>query len=412
MLAGCHDVTLAVEGPPQLKHDSFEVIRLTTASLRRLLPRTEVVVTQGYPTRHFPELRSPSAALVIDLYDAFHVETFESYKGESPGHRQLLASSALSVIREQLDIGDFFLCASEQQRLFWLGHLALLGRLTPAEHDVDPAYRRLIDVAPSGIPTDPPTPGAPLLKGNAPGIAGSDRIILWSGGIYDWLDPLTVIRAFARIAPDFPDTHLVFLGATNPHTAIPPQGAVARARALAEQLTVPRVHFHDDWVGFRQRGSILLEADIGVSAHPDTLEARLAVRTRLLDHIWAGVATVATSGEELAERMAAAGACATVPPGDIGAMATTLCDLLNDDSRRRLVAEAAQAMAVDFTWPRQLKRLGEFCDAPYLTRPTNRPQLSERRGRARYLARRLVSYGRAGEWRRALTRARSILRGS
>ena len=43
------------------------------------------------------------------------------------------------------------------------------------------------------------------------------------------------------------------------------------------------------------------EADLGVSAHRDHLEARYAHRTRLLDYLWAGLPVVATRGDALAE---------------------------------------------------------------------------------------------------------------
>ncbi|HYZ08436.1 MAG TPA: hypothetical protein VE709_07600, partial [Pseudonocardiaceae bacterium] len=43
-----------------------------------------------------------------------------------------------SVLSNQLRRGDFFLCASERQRHFWLGHLAAIGRLSPTLYDADP----------------------------------------------------------------------------------------------------------------------------------------------------------------------------------------------------------------------------------------------------------------------------------
>ena len=37
------------------------------------------------------------------------------------------------------------------------------------------------------------------MKGAYPGIDKNDRVILWGGGIWEWFDPLTLIRAVHRI---------------------------------------------------------------------------------------------------------------------------------------------------------------------------------------------------------------------
>ncbi len=60
--------------------------------------------------------------------------------------------------------GDFFLCASEKQRDFWLGSSRRLGRVNPRVYDDDESLRSLIDVVPFGFPDDAPVrdrPGRP-----------------------------------------------------------------------------------------------------------------------------------------------------------------------------------------------------------------------------------------------------------
>ena len=96
-----------------------------------------------------------------------------------------------------LATGDAFVCASEKQRDFWLGALRARGRLDRALYERDPSLRTLIDVVPFGIDPEPPEPG-PAIRGVVPGIGADDRILLWPGGIWNWFDPLTVIRAVAR----------------------------------------------------------------------------------------------------------------------------------------------------------------------------------------------------------------------
>ena len=61
----------------------------------------------------------------------------------------------LAVQNAQLDAGDFFICASEAQRDFWIGTLHSRGRINPRTYADDPTLRRLIDVVPFGLPDEP-----------------------------------------------------------------------------------------------------------------------------------------------------------------------------------------------------------------------------------------------------------------
>ena len=63
-----------------------------------------------------------------------------------------------------------------------------------------------------------------------------------------------------------------------------------QAVALAAELGLDgsSVFFNRDWVPYDERLAWFADADLGVSAHQESFEARLAFRTRLLDHIAAG----------------------------------------------------------------------------------------------------------------------------
>src|SRR5204863_1726396 len=111
---------------------------------------------------------------------------------------------------EQVRRADWFLCASERQRDFWLGALAALGRVNPATYGVDPTLRSLIDVVPFGIADEPPVRSGPGCRGVVPGIGPDDRLVLWGGGIWNWFDPLTLLHAVAGLRGDVPNVRLVF----------------------------------------------------------------------------------------------------------------------------------------------------------------------------------------------------------
>ena len=99
-----------------------------------------------------PWLAGSDKILVVDLYDPFHLEQLELAR-EAAEHdvRVEVVASTVAVLNEQIARGDFFLCASEKQRDFWLGQLGggrprqsahLRRRREPARPDRRRAVRR------------------------------------------------------------------------------------------------------------------------------------------------------------------------------------------------------------------------------------------------------------------------------
>ena len=66
-------------------------------------------------------------------------------------------------------------------------------------------------------------------------------------------------------------------------------------------LTGTHVFFLEGWTPYAERTNYLMEADIGVSLHPQTLETRFAYRMRVLDYLWAGIVPVVSDGDTMAD---------------------------------------------------------------------------------------------------------------
>jgi glycosyltransferase involved in cell wall biosynthesis len=189
-----------------------------------------------------------------------------------------------------------------------------------------------------------------------PGIG--DRVLLWGGGVWDWLDPETPLRALERLDPD---VHLVMMGLGRPGLEASGQGAAAK-RFLKVAEGVARVHVNDGWVPYAERGAWLAEADLAVSAHRDHLEARYAHRTRLLDALWAGLPVVTTRGDALAELIEREQLGMTVAPGDVEAYAEACARLLGPDGADARARVAA--VAPDLRWSALAAPLIEWCASP------------------------------------------------
>src|SRR5204862_4709702 len=120
--------------------------------------------------------------------------------------------------------------------------------------------RSLIDLVPFGLPPEP-TQAGPAARGRIAGIGANDELVVWNGGLWDWFDPLTAIRAVARLAPTRPRLRLLFLGTRHPNPVVGEPPMARRARALAADLDlVDRVVFFRDWTPYEERGAFLLEA--------------------------------------------------------------------------------------------------------------------------------------------------------
>lgn len=336
-------------------------------TVRQLASESEVIIFQGYSLLRYPGIGELNKILVADLYDPYYLEGLELFSRKEADLAHAMACSTLDTLNQQLRVGDFFLCASERQRDFWLGMLTSQGRLTPDGYRQDPTFRTLIDVAPFGIAPDPPRHQHQVLKGVVPGINPDDTLILWGGGIWDWLDPLTVIRAMKFVREQRPDLKLFFLGYRHPNPVdVPEMEMHQQAVNLAQDLDLynQTVFFNDRWVPYAERSSYLLEADIGVSAHLAHVETRFAFRTRLLDYIWAGLPMVVTAGDTLADIVTERGLGYTVAIGDAEGFAQSLLALAAQAELRAAYAEAFAAVREEYTWEQTLRPLIEFCRNP------------------------------------------------
>jgi len=214
-----------------------------------------------------------------------------------------------------------------------------------------------------------------------PGIGEESRIAIWAGGIYNWFDPLSLIRSWPEVMRQVPEARLVFMGLKHPNPMVPEMSMAAAALELASELRVRDrgVTFNLGWVPYERRQDFLLEADIGVSTHFNHLETRLSFRTRFLDYIWAGLPSVATEGDAFAEWVAQKGTGRVVPYQDEIAIAAAVTELLGDGEARSRAGEAVRAAQSQFTWTRALEPLVRYCDNPWRAADLDRkPELTGR----------------------------------
>jgi glycosyltransferase involved in cell wall biosynthesis len=362
-----HDVQLATTVRCELTHPDFPVSHVDDAQLQALVGWAEVVIFQGHVMENHPWLRRSDRVIVADIYDPIHLEVLEQARDLSGPSRRLSVRLAVETLNDQLTRGDFFLCASEKQRDFWLGQLSGIGRINPATYDSAENLESLIAVVPFGVADQPPEATKPALKGIVPGIGPDDKVILWGGGVYNWFDPITLIHAVDRLRRRVPDVRLYFMGMAHPNPSVPTMHMAVRTQQLAEELDLVGKHvfFNEGWVEYDQRQNYLLESDIGVSTHLDHVETAFSFRTRILDYLWASLPIVATTGDSFADIIEHRGFGITVAPGDVEGLEAALHQLLTDDEFSGACRAAIAEHVEEFRWSNALQPLLDFCRSPH-----------------------------------------------
>ena len=203
-----------------------------------------------------------------------------------------------------------------------------------------------------------------MLKGVWPGIGADDRVLLWGGGIWRWLDAITPIKAVERLAAEGRRVHLFFLGCRAGRR--PTGELIPTSAGTGDRLRPPSAGWRAvrplqrGWVPYEERQSYLREADLGISAHHDHLEARFSFRTRVLDYLWAGLPMVLTRGDSMGELVERAGLGATVAPEDDEGFASA-CAALLDDRALRGNRRAVREVAPSFRWAQAASPLVDYC---------------------------------------------------
>jgi len=353
-LAAAAAAEAAPDAPGAAAGGPVEVRRFHRGGLAPLLADCDGAVAQGQLANDLV-LECPRLPTAIDLYDPWLVENLH-YR-EDLGLAPYENDHASWVL--QMSRGDLFLCSSEEQRGFYLGFLAALGRVNPDRLAGDPDLAGLIAPVPFGVPQRL-APHRPWLGERRPG----ERRVLF-GGLYDWYDPWTLLAALERLEGDGEAGGWRLLLIANPNPGSTPQRLLREVERDCRRRGWwgSRVELLD-WVPADRRWDLLRDVDCLAAPHRPSLETRLSLRTRFLDAAAAGCPAIVTEGGAASRLVAEHGAGWVVPPEDPEALAAALRAALGDPEAAALRRRGAAGLAARFAWDRVLAPLAAFCRAP------------------------------------------------
>jgi len=301
----------------------------------------DVAVVQGHITNDFFAHARPIPT-VVDLYDPFIIENLNYHASRGA---EVFTHDHATVINALLR-GDFFLCASEAQRLFWLGMLLAGGRLNPATFETDPRLESLIRIAPFGVP-------APRERAGAP----EPRVLF--GGVYDWYDPILAIDAIAIARASLPQVSLTFTKHPNPE--ITPQGKLAGAMQYVKRKGLDAFVRFEPWFAYERRAEFLDSFALALLTFPQSLETELSMRTRVYDYLWAGLPVVTSSAPGTDEILKRYRCGMVVDDASPRAYATAI---LQAFAQQNAMREGTREFVRDHQWPDALQPLRDFCRKP------------------------------------------------
>ncbi len=281
----------------------------------------------GQPARGFRKRRGEQR-IVYDLFDPTVLELRELY-GHAPSLRQRVHLAAeWWRLGEALARADLLVCAARKQR-------ALYERLQSVEAPwIEVPFG--IDLEETRVCEKP-----------------ADNIVVWGGGVWEWLDPAAAVEAILRVNAAGVRAKLLFLGRARPNRDRNPNFIERRREDRFESLLQrggELVSANDEWVPYRERLAWLRSGKIAIMLHRRTAEAEYSIRTRLFDAIAAGTPVIASAGGFAADLVEREGLGIVVSPGDVAAVANAIRRLLTDDEVHTACVRNLERIRPRFAW--------------------------------------------------------------
>lgn len=347
LLAGVRTINYREGGYPSLAQEVREAEAVlcypgTLCNIYDILPDTTPVIVDGYDLDILEQLVIQARQRTFDV---------DKWRRDTNAY----------VLKR----GDFFICATNRQRDWWLGGLDAANRINLSNYMADPTFRRLIDIVPFGIPPVEPQSTRRVIRRVLPNVGDKDDVVLWGGGVWEWFDPMTLVRAAQLLARSHPHIKFVFPGVAHPASQggeVLPVQAQFQNLCKDSGLLDTRI-FLGAWAPYADWQNYLLESTVGISLHHDHVEAHFSARTRVMSYIWAALPMVLTQGDELSALVAQHGVAVLVAHGDAPGVAQAILRAITI-SRDRKCQTLFRGLQSQFSWRKCVEPIDRFLQRP------------------------------------------------
>ena len=333
---------------------------------KKLINSSSLVVFGAYPP-HRPLWYAYEKKKTIMTYlwsippiGSLEFQDFSTYQDQKELHNFITASFNLSLL-----VSDKVFCRDNNIKTFLWGSMASLGRVNLDNYLEDKKLRNMVEAAPFGIESTPPRHRRDIYRGKYDNIGKRDLLLMWNGGVWNWNDGETMIRAMKRLRQS--NIKLIFQGFRHPDTekGISREAEKTLELAKKEGLENNNVFFPHQWIPFHQRGNYLTECDVGVVSSPDIPEANLFYKTRVYDYLWAELPVILNDCEAFAPLIREKGLGLVARTGDDQDWADKIYRLKKDSHMRKRIVDNIREYKKEMTWPQTLKPVKEYIEKPY-----------------------------------------------
>lgn len=339
------DVTIGFFNPANLPDENFKhsykTADIDANNFKEDFAKFDAIITFWLNDDMLKFCKEKSIYLAFDIYAPVPTETLALFMlgGEEITHEtDYNYKQSFASYKSFFQYGDLFLFSNKRQLDFWMGYVFGTGIVSVSSYIKRPFLKRFI-YAPMGFDsTEKISHTKNVIRGKIKGIKDTDKILLWTGGIWNWFDAQTLIKSMKKLEKIRPDIKLVFFGIKHPNPDVPAMQEAHDAIKLAktEGLLDKTVFMHEGWVPYGERINYLLEADVAVNTTKDTLENELAHRTRVLDHILTYLPTIATEGDYLSDEIIYKdGIGIVIPPDDVDQLADAIISSVQEDTNQQ-----------------------------------------------------------------------------
>lgn len=351
ILAKNHQVVLISPEKSEIQSQYFEMIALNDPQFKKSFKDAHILITQRLTFFHAYLAKLNGVKIIIDAYVPGPLEVLEHFKADPMTECQKKVCGEITNIIFNFKMADGIICASEKQRMLWLGFLLAQKLIKSSEYNQDASLRNFLTIVPFGLSSVNPQKRGKGLKEKL-GLKDGDKVILWGGGIWNWFDPLSLIKAMKIVNNSQCDVKLVFMGVKPPDPTLPMTSMALQSKQLARELNLINdcVFFNEEWVPYNERENFLLDADIGASIHFDHLETEFSFRTRILDYLWAELPILTTKGDSFADLVEKHRLGIVVSYNDVEAIAGAILQLVNDPNQLWEYKENIVKVKKQFYW--------------------------------------------------------------
>lgn len=300
----------------------------------------ELVVAGGWATAlSLPKVMQ--VPLVIDQAGPHLLERFFQ--------RPKTAETDMAEKLEALRNADFFVSSGDVQQTYFEGWLALAG-FPRDEHGA--IAERMTGIIPFSLaPTLPEHPAA-----------NGDRLLtfVYGGYFLPWQDPSRALRTVAAWTDAHGATLRIYGGQPPFHTIDPGvMGELSRELAGVASVEFRGVLPFDELV--EQYAS----ADVAIDLMQRNRERELALTTRTVVYLWAGLPVIYNNYSELSDLIAEYDAGWALDPEDDRGLRAVLDEIAKNPEVVRCKSANAQRLVRErFTWDKTIEPLDAFCRMP------------------------------------------------